>query len=476
MQRRRQPARKCKRRRVSQTASAKQKAPPQAAKSPPQAAPQAQASAKSRRTVVVSQHDMLSYNHRLALAAHFMQQRTLSVASSMSASPKCTMRKDDRFLDELDIQWAKGGADKASASASVVIDAILRAAGNPHVFIKLAFGTRKDALYYERLIYCKVTQKLLTLRYTPCIVPFIGYVQIHNNIAERCIIERSTAVPTSSGKLCVAIAALLKSKGVRADDLSVGHALITEVNTGTTLGEWLQQPRTVEDWEQVYFQLIYTLQCFAEIGLTHWDLHSGNAFVEMLPTPVASVWCLGNGVYKHMRSRWLLKIYDFDRSSKLAAPLAPGLEEPVSNRAMETERWMSIYGDRSIFDPHVDYARVTVSVMHHPEQIPLATRRLLHDSVAPLLTRAVEKTLSHSGTLCYKSSNFFNSDCLVDPARSATLCQSPRRLIDARSKLLGSLSTSSKDTIQFIRSNNVPTATHVFALPMAVADRVRLFH
>jgi hypothetical protein len=120
----------------------------------------------------------LSPSQRLSVADHFKSQ-TVTMAHDGSQDACATGERMDDFFDRIQVEFAKGGVDKDSASASIVIAAMLRQAkGNPHVFIKLSFGNRRDALFYERLIYCRVTQPLLRMHITPCVVPFLGYVQV----------------------------------------------------------------------------------------------------------------------------------------------------------------------------------------------------------------------------------------------------------------------------------------------------------
>lgn len=219
-------------------------------------------------TYVHKRSPSLSARERLRLAA-FFDAAPMSSISSIKTRVDCAQatKNDVALFHNLKVLWAKGSDEKDSASASVIINAIVRnAPGKPHVFVKLSFGRKYDGLYYERLIYCLVTTPLVRRHITPCIVPFLGYVAV-NGVFDRCQIQDS--------KICEAI---IKS-GFRGSLATHAHALITEMSDGVKLFSYdhitkvtsgwaaVEKPsRSMDDWTAVWFQIVYTLAAFGEIG------------------------------------------------------------------------------------------------------------------------------------------------------------------------------------------------------------------
>jgi hypothetical protein len=94
-----------------------------------------------------------------------------------------------------------------------------------------------------------------------------------------------------------------------------------EKSKGITLNEWFKNPRH-EDILSLVFIAVYTLNCFANIGLRHNDLHFGNIFVEDLRTYTDFYFKVEDGKIIKVKTRYIPKIYDFDRGSILS-PLVP---------------------------------------------------------------------------------------------------------------------------------------------------------
>jgi len=180
----------------------------------------------------------LSVQDRLNLVSFFETAPADSI-SIVSTHRDCgaPTKEDARFFTELDYLFTKGGDEKESASASVIIGAIVKNAPNrPRVFIKLSFGRSRDLLYYERMIYCRVTQTLLKQHVTPCVVPFIGYVRVDgvfNNCGTSQQSRNVEAVCASVGKAMQVLHP--NDKKLFKLKTHTAHALITELTSGRKL-------------------------------------------------------------------------------------------------------------------------------------------------------------------------------------------------------------------------------------------------
>jgi hypothetical protein len=432
--------------------------------------------------------DVYSHASRLALTEHFKDSQVSVVDGSRDVDVCKSGVVDSSLFDRLVVEWAKGGEDKQSASASVVISAILKAAGNPRVFIKLSFGTNRDALYYERLLYCHVTQKLLRYQITPCVVPFLGYVRVENRL-NKCEEQQQSSSSSSlspaqrpPAQVCNAIKAMSAKEMSRgrsslsAEKLSHGHALITEMSEGgVSLKEWMRRTHSVDDWREVWFQVVYTLQCFAEIRFTHWDLHYGNVFVEDTGSRVSSLYMVANNRFYTLTSRWLVKIYDFDRSCKLEAPDAPpGLRNAITNYAMQTPFWKEVYGGQNTWDSRVDYMRLTQTVLSRSRKMPEEFATTLERTVSMSRLADADKQLSFTGTLCFVSAA--GNSCTIDPIRSRQYGWNPFdyfvRISNSNltsDMLIGSPVSGAKAR-QFYREF-IRTPYRVFALPSMLNKR-----
>lgn len=65
----------------------------------------------------------------------------------------------------------------------------------------------------------------------------------------------------------------------------------------------------------VSFQVLWTLKCFSLVNMRHNDLHQNNIFVEILPEDISMNFKLNNGKVVRLNTKYLVKIYDFDRAS-----------------------------------------------------------------------------------------------------------------------------------------------------------------
>lgn len=90
--------------------------------------------------------------------------------------------------------------------------------------------------------------------------------------------------------------------------LESGHGI-----TFDTLLSQLRAPGNVEHLWIILFQLMYTLTCMDLEGLTHYDLHLGNVFLEELKVPLTCIYFLDSFTWVKVTSnRWFAKIFDWE--------------------------------------------------------------------------------------------------------------------------------------------------------------------
>ena len=331
------------------------------------------------------------------------------------------------FDKDVDFTKIKDSVEKGSASASLAIFAVLKNKPGLKLFVKMSFGEAKDGLYYERLIYENVATPLIDRHITPCVVPMIAYIRVDNRY-NKC--DKKGRKTTKTKEVCDAIG----RSNFQASTLVHGHALITEGTLGTTLSQWVKKfddndCATNDDMMQIMFQLIYTLQCFAEIKLLHNDLHSGNVFVEPNREYKELYFVVSSKKMVAMRPRYILKIYDFDRSTKLESDIT-GFTRPIENKWLY-EKMSYVYGAKPTWDPRIDIIRVLGSIY---SRLPSRWKSFVGEIMRPQMIDAMyeSRKIAYVDTMCYidpKKPRY--SACVVKPRTTARYAMSPKQVLDS---------------------------------------------
>ena len=200
------------------------------------------------------------------------------------------------------IQMPKGKTK--SASETMIANGRI---GDSRVVVKIALDAAQDnALEFERWVYTNVTNSLVVNGYSPHI-PFV---------------YGDLACPTDSKvfrMLKDITGAATKSEGVHYLVAEYGGASLSEQRK--SLGE--------DDVLSIMFQVLWTLRCFQDVGLMHNDLHIGNVLLMRRPM-MSGRWSDMNYRMDDRRGNvwkftlpaptYMAKIFDFDRSSKVATP------------------------------------------------------------------------------------------------------------------------------------------------------------
>lgn len=222
----------------------------------------------------------------------------------------------------------ESGKEKQSASSTIIIKGLLSPTKreiekkeDSNIIIKVSFESLNkfnNSLNVEQAIYKNVIPNLVLNMHTPGVVYALGTLDC----------EAITSLPPEQldkydlelGKIGFPM-----RKGrfyPPSYDINKPSLLVMEKSKGITLSDWFKTPRKQEDILSIIFIAVYTLNCFANIGLRHNDLHFGNIFVEDLRTYAHLYFKVEDDKIIKVKTRYIPKIYDFDRGSILS-PLVP---------------------------------------------------------------------------------------------------------------------------------------------------------
>ena len=215
--------------------------------------------------------------------------------------------------------------DKKSASDTIIAFGTLK---KVPVVIKISFSfvdgkqrLEDNSLLTERILYRRFVPEVL--QYTPHVMRYLGDYY--------CFTFKSR-VDQAAMKL-----AGNNPRGVLMDNLRAeiynidakynkerAYMLLTERAGGIQLHEWLRQAQDTEKFAafltQVISQLAWTFMVFERLGFSHNDIHTGNVFVEELADSVYLNYELADGSEVTLETKYFVRVFDFDRSSKASTP------------------------------------------------------------------------------------------------------------------------------------------------------------
>jgi hypothetical protein len=182
---------------------------------------------------------------------------------------------------------------------------------NNNIIIKASYKNKDlldNSLDVEVAIYKNIITNLVNNHHTPCVMAYLG--------SGVCTDSSIFKLPRSIND-----AFEQETQNIRESDdwFDFDHIslLYLEKSNGIQLKDWITPSRSEKDVLSIIFQIVYTLMCFSNIRLRHNDLHFGNIFIEELPAPISMYFARGGDRYVELKTKWLAKIYDFDRGSCL---------------------------------------------------------------------------------------------------------------------------------------------------------------
>jgi hypothetical protein len=207
--------------------------------------------------------------------------------------------KPKTYLNDLKIF---SDQEKDSKSTSVILKGTITNI-NKEIIIKCSpIDFKSNSLIVESQIYKIIISELLNNNNTPCLVSFVDH-------------------KICGDKKCAKIDKEIKNETKSNLDLDFSklNFLILENINSEKFIDFLERINTdnFKDLIAILFQIFYTCYCFAKIGLKHNDLHFNNIFIVDMKEEYTFYFDLGNLGYYSSKTKYLVKIYDFDNSSSL---------------------------------------------------------------------------------------------------------------------------------------------------------------
>lgn len=329
----------------------------------------------------------------------------------------------------------KLGKNSASPTVQYLADLL-----GSRVFLKVSFEeeegkgeVRYRGLRAEQRIYAEVANQLLFSRATPHLVAYYGLAHLNqqknSSSAERegrrrsreaCTGTRSRSRSRSRGglKLTSETKKYLSERGFNPEK---PIALILEAEEyGVTLDNLEKEygrevlrslaTATRDPYIDALMQVLWTLECFRQVGLQHNDLHWGNVFVRVYEQPVSFVYRITEHRSVVMNTCIQVQLYDYDASQKFATAISPC---QIHNERLEDYECPALGVNCSKVDTARDIIRF---VYHYAKMKPInAYGRLLIDT--ELYDLEYLKTLDRRGGAVW-----YGFPCRGDWAK---LCKEP---------------------------------------------------
>lgn len=232
--------------------------------------------------------------------------------------------KSCKLTDYLDNFVLYTSTEKNSESDSYIISAKIKKElfkkyvnDSIEIIIKLTFKYKNiidNGLEVEEQIYKNIIQKLLYNNNTPHLISYITSYKCTDTLEYIFGREISNKIETE----------IINLEDIY--DISKKNILITLKSNGKTFENWLiNQKYDIQDLLSIIFQVLYTIYCFNLINLRHNDLHFRNIFIDELPDYTTIYYkntCVMEpcDTYVTLRTRYVARIYDFDRSSSYFNP------------------------------------------------------------------------------------------------------------------------------------------------------------
>jgi hypothetical protein len=204
--------------------------------------------------------------------------------------------------------------DKSSASGTIIMRGLIMPTNadtvrgvESNVIIKTSYPTLEpfnNTLEVEKAIYENIITKLVNDRNTPGVISYLGNL----------VCDNDPKLPAREMNKYRREQQMIEDR----EEYDVNDApslLVLERSTGIQLKDFFTPETTAKDLAPIIFIVVYTLWCFANLGLKHNDLHFGNIFVEDVGKEITLFFRIGQDKIIKVKTRYIPKIYDFDRGS-----------------------------------------------------------------------------------------------------------------------------------------------------------------
>lgn len=229
-----------------------------------------------------------------------------------------------------------GGKDSSSSqkhqTAGIDVGEIIHHALRSDVFalaIKNFDESVPEGFDYEARVYLWITENIVKPGLSPNFIPALMYVQCGN-------VERTRLIITEAAQNCAYF-------GVNKPcEVFALHYIPS---------------RTI--LEQCLLQCVINLHLMYIMGITHGDLHSMNVLVAVLPEPVDLYYNVeGKKIFK-IRTKYIVKIFDWDRSYCEALGKNPFIEDMFNYTFLNTNENKPVY----------DLYTLLCTVFYKPERV-----------------------------------------------------------------------------------------------------------
>lgn len=237
------------------------------------------------------------------LTALFKNIRVLSSTSSSST-----------------VQVLAGLTDKAKTYQ--VIKEYVERTGEDRVFVKVGFEEPGDnSADMERMIY-KYLERLLFDCRTPNIMRYVAGFKCDNFRDFLTSRKGKSRDKTYHTKMLTRVEELEEREKDLGIDVNRAVIILVELGKGRSFRDMLEDEEVTEEiFTSVMFQTFYTLRELHLNKVRHNDIHLGNIWVNIHPTPQSLVYFVNDGMYAVLETRWVVKLYDFDRSGFTIGPI-----------------------------------------------------------------------------------------------------------------------------------------------------------
>lgn len=219
---------------------------------------------------------------------------------------------------------------------------------------------RDNSLAAERKIYEKVTNRLILQRNTPFIVAYYGH------FVGKCGANEAIGKLTTANEKLAYANFLTQIGATRRYNMNKMNVLMTERAFGQQVKKInFEQLSKSENGEamllEILFQVVWTLLCFRDVGLSHNDLHTNNVFVNMRKEPQRNLFVLDKNHVYSMESFLITQIFDFDYGSKV-----PTEYDSCKIENTKLDRLCSQYGFCNDYDERRDICRFLTLLLEQP--------------------------------------------------------------------------------------------------------------
>lgn len=178
-------------------------------------------------------------------------------------------------------------------------------------------NSRSEALKYETKLYRYIFSKIIKNNYSPNFISYVGYARCKLSQIEKFLEQPEQLITRMKMYYGKIINGNTKLSLLVTEDASNGAYFgfdMAKCPTHTIekiTDERYENEEYAQNFEQILFQVIYSLELMNRLKINHNDLHVGNVLVTILPSAQDLFYKMDGKVY-YIRTRFIPKIFDWD--------------------------------------------------------------------------------------------------------------------------------------------------------------------